>query len=371
MIKYGVVNRIEFSIIVVCMTALIVSGCAGRNAASGQGDYAKILERQRQKENIPDKILEKKLPPVSDSELENAGDNYARMGNLEQAYLQYDKVLRKHENNTRVRYKRAMVLLSKGMNVQAVKELQEVLNKDPKNALANEALGHAYFRMRDYGAAENYFKQALKLDPKLWMSHNFLGILYDYQGQSNQAIGEYQAAIAIKPNDGELYNNLGISYSLLGDYEKAVNSFETALKYGTANRKITNNLGLALGKLGRYPEALDAFRRSGDEAQAYNNLGCVYFQQGNYSEAARCFEKAVSLRSTYYAQASENLKKAELALNSNMQPPAATHTRKRAKKEASPQSKPAESPESSNQIKEAPVVDQGQSTPPATAPSQQ
>jgi tetratricopeptide (TPR) repeat protein len=109
-----------------------------------------------------------------------------------------------------------------------------------------------------------------------------------------------------------LYNNLGLSYSLTGDYEEAIKTFKEALRNTTAHPKIYNNLGLVLSKVGRYQLALEAFRKGGDEAQALNNIGCIYLQRGERVKAIRAFEKAIESKPTYYIKAGENLKKAKM-----------------------------------------------------------
>jgi tetratricopeptide (TPR) repeat protein len=98
-----------------------------------------------------------------------------------------------------------------------------------------------------------------------------------------------------------LYNNLGISFSLIGEYEKGTTAFKEALKMGGSKQKIYNNLGLVLTLVGR-----------GNEAQAFNNVGAMYLHQGNYDEAVRSFEKAMELAPTFYAKASENLRKVKV-----------------------------------------------------------
>ena len=70
---------------------------------------------------------------------------------------------------------------------------------------------------------------------------------------------------------------------------------------------------MALSKLGRYQEALEAFRKGGNEAQAYNNLGCIYLEEGKFEKAITCFEKAIKINPAFYLRASENLKKARIA----------------------------------------------------------
>jgi uncharacterized protein HemY len=57
-----------------------------------------------------------------------------------------------------------------------------------------------------------------------------------------------------------------------------------------------------------------AFKQGGDEAAAYNNMGCLYMADKKYAEAKTAFEKAIGMKPSYYAKARENLKKAEDAL---------------------------------------------------------
>ncbi len=109
---------------------------------------------------------------------------------------------------------------------------------------------------------------------------------------------------------------MGICLYLKGDYEKAVLAFGEALKIEPSNSKINNNRGLALSKLGRYQEAVAAFKRGGDEASAYYNLGCVYMMQGKYAESIEAFQKAIDIKPDFYIGAHENIKKAKAALNS-------------------------------------------------------
>ncbi len=308
-----------FSWTLVALWILISSfwGCASKNARTGslrlQGnDYEKLLQRQTAKSSLEAPTPDK-LPAMTDAEHERLGDTYFRQGNLERAFVHYEKALRMNPNKTLIRHKQGVIFLARGGNQEAIEAFQEVLKKEPHHALAHEGTGQAFFRMGRFPDAKRHFQQALKGNPKLWKAHNLLGIIHDYERRPEAAIEGYQAAIALKQDEGLLYNNLGISYSLMGEYGKAAVAFKEALKTSPSHRKIHNNLGLVLSKLGKYEEALEAFRRGGDEAQAYNNLGCIYLYQGEHQKAIRSFEKAMELAPTFYAKANENLKRAKTA----------------------------------------------------------
>jgi len=291
-------------------------GCASKNLRTGSlimkdNHYEKLLKKQMARSSVEEPVQDK-LPNMTDEEYERRGDAYFRKGNLEKAFMHYEKALSLNPDKTGLHYKEGLLFLSKGTNEEAIKAFQRVLSKEPDHALAHEGIGEALFKMGRFEDAKNHFQQALKGNPKLWKSHNFQGIIYDYEKRPEEAIHEYQTAIELKPDEGSLYNNLGISFSLIGEYEKAATAFKEALKMGGSKQKIYNNLGLVLTLVGRHGEALEAFRRGGNEAQAFNNVGAMYLHQGNYDEAVRSFEKAMELAPTFYAKASENLRKVKV-----------------------------------------------------------
>jgi Tfp pilus assembly protein PilF len=302
---------------ILALIASGVFGCASKNsAATIQSDYSKQIERQKM---LPEEFTSpKKLPEMTDEDYERLGDSLSQQGNLEKGFIQYDKLLQKDPGNTRLLYKRGRIFLSKGRYIEALGDFQEAIKKEPGNALLHQGAGEALYKLKRFEEAEKEFQLALKSDGKLWLSHNFLGVIYDYKQRPDLAVEQYKAAISLKPEWGAVYNNLGVSYSLQGEWEKAAVEFENAIKKGYSDPQVGNNLGLALCQLGRDPEALEAFKRSGDEAQAYNNLGSFHLQRGNYSKAISAFERAIQLRTSFYPQATDNLKKAQAALSSEV-----------------------------------------------------
>jgi tetratricopeptide (TPR) repeat protein len=72
-----------------------------------------------------------------------------------------------------------------------------------------------------------------------------------------------------------------------------------------------------LCKLGRYEEALEVFKKNGDEAAAYNNLGYVFMIEGKNEKAIEAFEKALEIKPGFYTKAYENLKRAKTPYTSS------------------------------------------------------
>ena len=288
----------------------ILCGCASSHGQLEMPNYKNLMRQQL--ETFPGDASEQIAPPeMTSDDHERLGDVSVSRGNLQMAFVQYEKCLKLNSENTRVKYKKGMVFVLGGLNDDAVREFRAVLKAKPEDSLAHEGLGLAFFQMKRYGDASRHFQKAIELDSALWKAHSILGVIYDYQAQHDKATREHRLAINLRRSDGLLYNNLGVSHLLAGHYEKAIAAFREGIKREPSCAKLYNNLGLALAKLGRYRKALAVFMEPGDEAQAHNNLGCVYLQQGLREEAIRSFEKALEIKPTFYSRANQNLKRAK------------------------------------------------------------
>jgi tetratricopeptide (TPR) repeat protein len=73
-------------------------------------------------------------------------------------------------------YKRAQEALQTKQDVVAVREFQEILRLDPRNASAHANLGVIAFNRKDYARASQEFSVALKLRSSLWNAEAFLGM---------------------------------------------------------------------------------------------------------------------------------------------------------------------------------------------------
>jgi Flp pilus assembly protein TadD len=242
---------------------------------------------------------------------ERAGDIDFHRGHIEMAYIQYTKSLRGNPENVRVRYKRGLLFLVAGMSGQAKRDFRRVLQSDPDHALAFMGLGQALFGEQDYDGARRNFIRALEIDSTLWKCHSYMGVISDYEKMHDKALVSHLNAIELNPDNGLLFNNLGLCYYFQGDYDRAVQAFHKALETRPEVKRIHNNLGLALAKAGRDGDALQAFKAGGGEAQAYNNLGCIYLWKGKNELAVQSFEKAIELRPEFYTKANENIQKAQ------------------------------------------------------------
>ena len=89
--------------------------------------------------------------------------------------------------------------LANGMPAQATVPLEKAKRREPRKASIREALGIAYFRIRNYDKAESEFRAVLELSPVNDYAHYALGRCLERQGRDHEANGHYKLARSLRP----------------------------------------------------------------------------------------------------------------------------------------------------------------------------
>lgn len=113
--------------------------------------------------------------------------------------LKYDDKLK-----LQVEMARGDQLVQEQAYFEAIKQYRAVLNLNKSSSLAQYRLGETFFKLRNYNAAMESFRDALTgdLEPKwveVW-SHLMLGKIFDVTGQRDRALNEYQRALQTRDN---------------------------------------------------------------------------------------------------------------------------------------------------------------------------
>jgi Flp pilus assembly protein TadD len=294
---------------------VVLVGCASRNTQTElikqASEHRQMMDRQRAS---ADETALGKVPHLNAEGYEKLGDQYFLQGKADIAFKNYYEAIRLEPGKIRVRYKIGRLFLEKGLLEEAEKEFGGILEKNPDYALAYEGLGRTLLRRKKLSEAERNFDKAIQLDPSLWQAHNSLGIIYDRRKDFKKASFHYQRAITLLPSVGILYNNLGMSFFLKGEYEASLQALIEGAKLDPNNKKINNNLALLLCKTGRFQEAFETFKKAGNEASAYYNIGSFYLSEQMYKEAIQSYQKAIVAKPEFYVEAYEQMNRAKAAL---------------------------------------------------------
>ena len=170
----------------------------------------------------------------------NLGTTYLRLGKLEEAKREIDKVLSLDPDYQPIcgpleqlkdQYRmRGINYWKMGAYAKAVDAHQQAINIDPNFKEAHYNLGITYWNMKEYAKAIAAYRQAVEIDPNFRDAYYNLGTTYLQQKQYSKAVDTYQQAIDIDPNFRDAYYSLGLTYFKMDKFQKAREALEEVLR---------------------------------------------------------------------------------------------------------------------------------------------
>ena len=91
-----------------------------------------------------------------------------------------------------------------------VRALENVVDKEPTNAVARAQLGDLYYDAGKYPEAIKWYQEALTLNPKDVNVSTDLGVSYYYNKDTDRAIDQLQKSLQIDPAHAKTLLNLGV-----------------------------------------------------------------------------------------------------------------------------------------------------------------
>jgi len=180
-------------------------------------------------------------------------------------------------------------LLEKG-DFSAVIEQGECLTAQfPASVILHNILGIAYANLEQHDPASRHFLNALSVRPDMAALHVNLGKSLSSLGRNEDAIASFLNAIRLKPDYADAHFSLGVLLGSMRRHQESADCFFQALKLRPKFADAEVNLGNALRELDRLEEAIVCFQRAialePSNVEAYVHLATTYNQQKNYSEA--------------------------------------------------------------------------------------
>ena len=91
-----------------------------------------------------------------------------------------------------------------------VQALRNVIDRDPKNAVARAQLGNLYYDAGRYTDAIKWYGESVALDPRDVSVSTDLGVSYYYNNQPDLAIKQLEHSLQIDPKHTKALLNLGV-----------------------------------------------------------------------------------------------------------------------------------------------------------------
>ncbi len=169
---------------------------------------------------------------------------------------------------------------------------QHAVDVTKGNFSAEENLGVALLTSDRSAEAAPHFQNAVRIRPSDTGSHLNLAGIYAMSGRTRDAISEYEIALPRVSNptmQAVAYETLGRLYSQVGNYSKARTSYQQAVRIDP--QRVSASEGLAK------VEMSDAIRNVAESpsGESYLRLGQLLQQTGRVPEARAAYQQALKL----------------------------------------------------------------------------
>jgi adenylate cyclase len=176
----------------------------------------------------------------------------------------------------------------------------EAIALDPNYAWAYYILGRAYMMDVWFTSSKSpedsiaksreLAKKAIVLDDSLAEAYALLGYLFTMTGQHDKAIALVEKAVAINPNSADLHYRLGKVLNFVGGWEESIPEYKKAIRLDTIPPNYYLwSLGLAYAWTGQYDEAIKwcekAVSQQPDDIFARIMMTTVYSWSGQDEKA--------------------------------------------------------------------------------------
>ncbi|MBD2325826.1 tetratricopeptide repeat protein [Alkalinema sp. FACHB-956] len=195
---------------------------------------------------------------------------------------------------------------------RAIADYRDALAINQDCYWAIHSQGDARSSLGEYEEAIRKYNEALKVSkiPETWYAETLYkkGITYAKQLKYHQAKNCYEDSLKFNPKNSWVLHSLGDSLTSLEEYEQAVEKYEEALAANPRQYQTWRALGDVLYLMGghlSYEKALEKYERASEIAsedgvgdyEIHRKIGDTYLRLGEYFDAVRHYDEAVSLKS--------------------------------------------------------------------------
>jgi tetratricopeptide (TPR) repeat protein/uncharacterized membrane protein YhaH (DUF805 family) len=179
----------------------------------------------------------------------------------------------------------------------------KAIELDPKQAMAFNNRGLAYFTKKDYDQALKDYDQAIVLKPDFALAYNNRGDAYYQRKEYDRAQADYSKAIGLKPDYDLAYYNRGLTYYEQKNYDQAINDFNNAISLKANFAAAYNSRGNAYFRKQEFDLAINDYNKvvevSPNWAVAYSNRGNAWFEKKEFDQALKEYDQAIAKNPNY------------------------------------------------------------------------
>ncbi|HET6836997.1 MAG TPA: tetratricopeptide repeat protein, partial [Gemmatimonadales bacterium] len=158
-------------------------------------------------------------------------------GDSDRALSAFDRALELDPNHRKSMFNSSRVLLEKGQPQEALERIEQALGQEPLSTEGLRLLGRAKYQLGKVDEAIDAYRRALSTDERDVWSMNNLGLIYIEQERSSEALGPLARAVQLRGNAPVFQNNLGVALERSGYPAAAAKAYEAAIQVDSSYTK--------------------------------------------------------------------------------------------------------------------------------------
>lgn len=170
-----------------------------------------------------------------------------KTGERDRALGAFDRSLQLDPTHRKSLLNSSRVLLEMGRSEEALERIEEALTQEPMSNEGLRLLGRARYQLGKVEDAIDAYHRALAVDDRDVWSMNNLGLIYIEQEQSNEALPPLARAVQLKSNAPVFQNNLGVALERSGYPVAAAKAYEAAIAVDSTYQKASIALARVTG----------------------------------------------------------------------------------------------------------------------------
>ena len=224
-------------------------------------------------------------------------------GKYEEAVKDFDQALslagsKITEDEIDICYYKAASQYLGGKTKDALKTYSNLIRYDKKNGDAYYLRGALYFKTGETKRAITDFKDAVATNQKDYDRYFHIYNILNNAGQTEEAGKFLNLLLDTDTKSGEAYQAKGKALEIRKDYDNALKDYDLAVGKGLEEARLDMARIYALNKETKKAEKeLSTYQKNAKPSgKSYNTIGEFQFNQGNYKDALKSFQKGLELK---------------------------------------------------------------------------
>jgi tetratricopeptide (TPR) repeat protein len=152
--------------------------------------------------------------------------------------------------------------MAQGAYLEAIDIFDDLLELNPRNAIALNNLGSALSRLSRFKEAQEFFRSAIEIRPDFVEALTNLGMVVRCRGYFSDSERALRQALKLNPRHLDARIGLGVTLILSNRFREATGHFKKVLKLRPRDHEALFGMGQIAGMEGRFDESEKMLRRA-------------------------------------------------------------------------------------------------------------